>query len=99
VAESSKPHQEVERDDVPREREQRMDRRQREEDRSCGNDWRGERDRCCNRALLRGAAVQPALDRTHVLNERMLDACAPSECAPLLEAERRQNRDQIHRFG
>ncbi len=47
-------------------------------------------------ALLLGAGVEAALEEARVAREQTLRADAPTERAPLLEAERDQDRDEVH---
>ena len=48
-------------------------------------------------ALLRRAAVELALDGARVADEERSSARAPVKGAPLLEAERREDGDEVHR--
>ena len=65
------------------------------DERRCA-DRRNDRERGRHRALPDRSAIELALELPDIAGERALGRSAPSERMPLLEAKRRQNREQVH---
>ena len=62
----------------------------------CGDDNRGsERDEGSEESVLRGTAVKSQLNSSRVSHKAPLDCDPPVKGAPLLEAERCKNREEV----
>jgi hypothetical protein len=48
-------------------------------------------------ASLRGACVEPLLERARVAPEKLQQCPSPAHAAPLLERQGRHDRNEIHR--
>ena len=97
MAEAAEAHQQVERGHVADEAKERMhdiERNSRRRPRPAPGAHRRERR---DERVLRRPAVQLVLDGARVADEEMLQRRAPMKRAPLLETERREDRDEIHR--
>ena len=83
--EGAKPHDQQEHERAPQCAEQRTDLHQDEID-DAGEQHRwSQRQRGGDRALLRGAGVEPMLERARITPENLQQASPPTQAAPLLE--------------
>ena len=97
MAEMPKSHQQVKHRHVHQQSECRMD-PVREPPHDPGHrDRRYDREHRGKHALPERTAIDALLDATNVDDERAIDRSAPFEGTPLLERERSNDREQVHR--
>src|SRR5204862_5130110 len=97
VAEAPKAHQQIEHHRIPDEAKQRMNVIRGPPHDNCDGDRRDDGQSRRNGALPCRSAVELAFEPANIADKRALRAGAPPERMPLLEAERREDREQIHR--
>ena len=97
MAEAPEAHQRVEHQHVECEAERGMNVREQPPDEPRDGDRRRDREHRRDDALPERAAVQPPLEATRIHQVRALDGSAPLERSPLLERERGDDREEVHR--
>jgi hypothetical protein len=96
VAELAEANEQIEDSNVPGQAEHRMQRVERPVA-GCRNDHlRTHRKERREGALLLGTGIEAAFEKARIPAEDPLGTAAPPKCAPLLEPERNQDRDEIH---
>ena len=96
MAEMAEADEQIQDRNVPDETQHRMQRVERPVAGSGNRNRRTHRKQRRERTLLLGPGVEAALQKARISTEEPLHAIAPLECAPLLQSERNQDRDQIH---